>query len=340
MADTQQEPAIEQEDGTIDAAQQAILGLLNSSEQPETEQATTTEELESTETPDEESEAVSEDESEDVDESEESESEEPEAEEGEPVYAVKVDGEEIEVSLDELLSGYSRQSSFTKKSQQLAEDRKTMDSLQQQYNSEVSQIQQERQQYAQYLQNVIENSKLEEWGSVDWEALKRDDPIEYLSKRDELRVQQDQVRQLQAEQSSAQQKVHQGQQQQWADTVKTEHASLVGKLPEWGKPESQRELAGKLRDYAKVQGYQDEEIDTLVDHRSFIVLNKARMYDELQGSDVKSKKLKNVPKVIRGGKAASKNAEAKSNRTAKMKRLKQTGRVDDAVTLLEDMMKP
>jgi len=69
-------------------------------------------------------------------------------------------------------------------------------------------------------------------------------------------------------------------------------------------------------------------------------LNKARMYDELQGSDVKSKKLKNKPRVIRGGKASSKNAEAKSNRTAKMKRLKQTGHVDDAATLLEDILKP
>ena len=341
MADTQQEPAIEQQDGTIDAAQQAILGLLNSTEQSETEQATTTEELESTEeTPDEESEAVSEDEPEEVEESDESESDEPEAEDEELVYEVRVDGQTTQVSLDELLNGYSRQSSFTKKSQQLAEDRKAMESLQQQYNTEVSQIQQERQQYAQYLQNVIENSKLEEWGSIDWEALKRDDPIEFVTKREEFRMAQDQVRQLQAEQTSAQQKVHQGQQQQWADTVKTEHAALVDKLPEWGKPDAQRELAGKLRDYAKVQGYQDEEIDTLVDHRSFIVLNKARMYDELQRSDVKSKKLKNKPKVIRGGKASSKNAEAKSSRTAKMKRLRQSGHVDDAATLLEDMMKP
>ena len=341
MADTQQEPAIEQQDGTIDAAQQAILGLLNSTEQSETEQATTTEELESTEeTPDEESEAVSEDEPEEVEESDESESDEPEAEDEELVYEVRVDGQTTQVSLDELLNGYSRQSSFTKKSQQLAEDRKAMESLQQQYNTEVSQIQQERQQYAQYLQNVIENSKLEEWGSIDWEALKRDDPIEYLSKRDELRVQQDQVRQLQAEQASAQQKAHHGQQQQWQEAVKSEHAALVDKLPEWGKPDAQRELAGKLRDYAKGQGYQDGEIDSLVDHRSFIILNKARMYDELQGSDVKSKKLKNKPKVIRGGKASSKNAEAKSSRTAKMKRLRQSGHVDDAATLLEDMMKP
>ena len=342
MADTQQEPAIVQ-DGSLAAAQSALLGLLEPEpEKPETEEATPTEDsvTSTEETPDEESEAVQEDESEEVEESDESESEEPEeVEEEEPeVYAVRVDGEEVEVSLDELLSGYSRQSSFTKKTQQLAEDRKAMESLQEQYNSEVAQIQQERQQYAEYLQNIIENSQLDQWGSVDWESLKRDDPIEFVTKREEFREAQEKVQRLQQEQQNAQQKAHQAQQQQWADTVKTEHAALVEKLPDWGKPDAQRELAGKLRDYARGQGYQDAEIDTLVDHRSFIVLNKARLYDELQGSDVKAKKLKNKPRVIRGGKGSTKTAEAKQKRTSQKNRLKKSGRVEDAAALFEDFI--
>lgn len=342
MADTQQDPAIVQ-DGSLAAAQSALLGLLEPEpENPETEEATPTEDsvTSTEEISDEESEAVQEDESEEVEESDESESEEPEeVEEEEPeIYAVRVDGEEVEVSLDELLSGYSRQSSFTKKTQQLAEDRKSMESLQEQYNSEVAQIQQERQQYAEYLQNIIENSQLDQWGSVDWEALKRDDPIEFVTKREELREAQEKVQRLQNEQQNAQQKSHQAQQQQWADTVKSEHAALVDKLPDWGKPDAQRELAGKLRDYAKGQGYQDTEIDTLVDHRSFIVLNKARLYDELQGSDVKAKKLKNKPRVIRGGKGSTKTAEAKTKRTSQKNRLKKSGRVEDAATLFEDFV--
>tara|TARA_Y100000588_G_C14277448_1_gene935071 strand:- start:6738 stop:7772 length:1035 start_codon:yes stop_codon:yes gene_type:complete len=342
MADTQQEPAIVQ-DGSLAAAQSALLGLLEPEpETPETEEATPTEDsvASTEEISDEESEAVQEDESEEVEESDESESEEPEeVEEEEPeIYAVRVDGEEVEVSLDELLNGYSRQSSFTKKTQQLAEDRKAMESLQQQYNSEVAQIQQERQQYAEYLQNIIENSQLDQWGSVDWEALKRDDPIEFVTKREEFREAQEKVQRLQQEQQNAQQKAHQAQQQQWADTVKSEHAALVEKLPDWGKPDAQRELAGKLRDYAKGQGYQDAEIDTLVDHRSFIVLNKARLYDELQGSDVKAKKLKNKPRVIRGGKGVTKTAEAKQKRTSQKNRLKKSGRVEDAAALFEDFI--
>ena len=146
------------------------------------------------------------------------------------------------------------------------------------------------------------------------------------------------MQRLQAEQKNAQQKVHHSQQQQWADTVKTEHAALVEKLPEWGKPESQRELAGRLRDYAKVQGYQNEEIDTLVDHRSFIILNKARLYDELQQSDVKTKKLKNKPRVIRGGKGSSKKSESKGKHTKLRNRLKQSGKVEHAADLLEDLL--
>lgn len=343
MADTQEAPAvtpIDEISGSLRGAEQALLGLIDSQEQPEAEEATTDENLESTEQPDEESPAVSEDETEEVeeDESDESESEEPEEEEQEPVYAVRVDGEEIEVSLDELLSGYSRQSSFTKKSQQLAEDRKNFESLNDQYNSEITQIQQERQQYANYLQSIIENSQLDQWGAIDWEALKRDDPIEYVTKREELREHSEKVQRLQAEQKNAQQKVHHSQQQQWADTVKTEHAALVEKLPEWGKPESQRELAGRLRDYAKVQGYQDEEINSLVDHRSFIILNKARLYDELQQSDVKTKKLKNKPRVIRGGKGSSKKSESKGKHTKLRNRLKQSGKVEHAADLLEDLL--
>jgi outer membrane biosynthesis protein TonB len=66
----------------------------------------------------------------------EEESEEPEGEEEEELYAVTVNGEEVAVSLDELLSGYSRQSDYTRKTQEVANDRKEMETLQQQYNSE------------------------------------------------------------------------------------------------------------------------------------------------------------------------------------------------------------
>lgn len=57
----------------------------------------------------------------------ESESEEPdEGDEDEDKYVVKVKGEEIEVSLDELANGYMRQADYTQKTQALAQEREEL----------------------------------------------------------------------------------------------------------------------------------------------------------------------------------------------------------------------
>ena len=72
------------------------------------------------------------------------EDEQPEEEEQPQVYTVKVDGKEIEVTLDELQKGYSRTQDYTRKTQQVAEIRK-------QVEAETAAIRAEREQYAQLL---------------------------------------------------------------------------------------------------------------------------------------------------------------------------------------------
>ena len=79
-----------------------------------------------------------------------------------------------------------------------------------------------------------------------------------------------------------------------------------------------------------------EELQQLIDHRSLLVLMKAQKYDALQKSDVKAKKIKNKPKVVRSGKGSTKKSDAKSKRIASMKRLKQTVKAEDAASLFED----
>jgi hypothetical protein len=60
-------------------------------------------------------------------------------------------------------------------------------------------------------------------------------------------------------------------------------------------------------------------------------------YDALQSSNIREKKVKNKPKVMRSGKGVQKSEEAKTKRAAKMKRLQSTGHVDDAASILEDL---
>ena len=95
-----------------------------------------------------------------------------------PSYTVKVDGEEVEVNLDELRNGYQRQADYTRKSQSLAEQRKA-------YEANLQAVQQEREQYAQVLGNMAQNQNLElqRFENVNWAELKDTDPMEYMEKR-------------------------------------------------------------------------------------------------------------------------------------------------------------
>ena len=173
MADKQTAP-LPAEAGSIVEAQSAILSLLEPEEAtPETEESAPTEDVEESteETQDEPlEEEVLEEESEE-EETEEEESEEDESKEEPEVYAVKVDGEELEVSLEELVQGYSRHSDYTRKTQELASQRDQMAQMQQQWASEISQAQAERQQYMDALGQFVQNSMagLEQFGKINWE---------------------------------------------------------------------------------------------------------------------------------------------------------------------------
>jgi len=345
MADTQTAPQVPAglqpppaPSGSVTEAQEALLSLLEPEEdKPETEEAKPTEEEESQ--PVEEDESFEEESEEEAEEESEEESEETDGEE-EELYAVTVNGEEVAVSLDELLSGYSRQSDYTRKTQEVANDRKEMEALQQQYNSEVQQIQQERQQYMEALTNIIagQGSELEKFANINWDELRETDPIEYVTTRERYRETQERIQSMQHQQAQTAQ-VQQAQMNQARhEMLKVERGKLVEALPEWDEPGTQKELANTLQSYAKTQGFTQEELTELIDHRSILVLLKAHKYDQLQNSDVKSKKLKNKPKVIRSGTGTTSKGTSKSKRAAKMKRLQSSGHVDDAVSILEDMM--
>jgi len=344
MADTQNSPANQPLPGSEREAAEAFLGLLDPQEETieQPEESSPTEDVDES-TEETQDEPLEEEEGELEDESEDEEEEEPESEEEqeetEEVYSVKVDGEEMEVSLDELIKGYSRQSDYTRKTQELASERNSMAAQQQQWANEIAEAQAERQQYISALGQMITNQMagLEQFTKVDWERLREEDPIAFVQKKEDFRDAQERVRQAQAEQHIAQEK----QQQELARVKKLamqeEYTRLVERVPEWAETESRNKMAAELNSYALEQGFSSEEVAGLIDHRSLIVLMKARKYDELQKTDVK--KVKKKPKVVKSGQGGNKKQEAKTTkRIASIKRLKETGRVEDATSLLEDFV--
>ncbi len=346
MADTQEAPQLPESaqdaPGSVDQAHHAILGLLDSEEeqakepeeQPSEEASTEESEDEPLEEAEEELEASDEDEEEDSEESEE------EAEEEEPdLYAVTIDGAEHEVTFDELVKGYSRQSDYTKKTQALAELRNSFEEAKSRYESELPELQGLKEQYVRNLGEVIEGSLsgLERF-NIDWNALREEDQSEYLLKREEFRQAQEHIQGLQYRKQQEEAQLQQQMAEQHKTFVTKEHEKLAQHIPEWREAKTRTELGSQLREYALSQGFVPEEIDSLVDSRSFIALMKAMKYDALSKSNMKAKKVKNKPKVVKSGKGTSKKRSDKERTTASMKRLRETGHINDSISLFEEFV--
>ena len=93
-------------------------------------------------------------------------------------FTVKIDGKEVQVQLSELLNGYQRQSDYTKKTMEAAEQRKTAD-------AETQKALQERQEYHSKLQRMAVQLEgaIEQQSQIDWPALLESDPVEYLKQQ-------------------------------------------------------------------------------------------------------------------------------------------------------------
>jgi len=328
--------------GTTAEASNKILSMWDSEEQTASEVTDTPVDEEVVEET-EEAEEVEEEapESEEEGQAEEETEEEVEEEEFDVVaeedlkYTIKVDGEELEVGIDELKNGYQRQADYTRKSQALAEQRKETEAIQ----SERMQLEQERQMYANGLQMLQEqqSAKLNEFNSVDWESLKTEDPYAYMIKKEEFRDAQEKVQSVAQQQQYVQQEQMQQQQTAKAEFVRAEYARLVEALPEWENKESS--IKKDIRDYAATVGFRPEEIDQLADHRSVLVIQKAMEYDKLTKKVAPKKKaVKKVPKVQKSGRGNSKEDAATEAIKKKRTRLQKSGKQQDAASVFYDML--
>lgn len=255
------------------------------------------------------------------------ESDEPEQPE---VYTVKVDGQEYEVTLDELRSGYSRQQHFTKRSQELAEQRKA-------FEQEAAETKQYRDYYAQQLEQLSNQLQQTIPSEPDWSALSQQYEAkelfqmkaEYDRRKEEIaRVEQERERIAQQQSVEAQHQM-----QQHLATQKTE---MLERIPAWRDEGRRNKERLDVIKYAQdVIGFSEQEIANASDARAIEMLYKAWQYDKLQkDAPAVKKKVQSAPKVAKGGQPKTKAQVQTRQRRDAMNKLTRTKSVDAAVEFL------
>ena len=296
-----------QQNDSVESAAQAILEA--EEKESDSDDAEASEEQEAQEESDD-----------DVEDEEESES---------PLYTVKVDGKEIEVTLDELTSGYTRQSDYSKKTGELANQRRA---IQQQADA----IQQERSYYSQVLGNARSNAEaqLEEYKNIDWDALRQEDSLLFMQRRDEMRDLEKSIEDNGKEQQKLAAQAQQYQVQKFNHDVEEGRKQLLGIMPDWNDKTSK-----EVREFGLGMGFSSEELSGITDHRSMAVLRKAMLYDNIQNSQPAKKKVKaGTPKYVKSGVSKTKSDVSAKKRADKQKQLRKSGSVDDAASMIYDML--
>jgi hypothetical protein len=270
---------------------------------------------------------------EDTYEAEDSDEDEEETEEEAPqTFTVKASGEEKEVTFDELVSGYQLGADYTKKTQELAENRKAVEAE----ARAIIEAQQVRDTYAQRLQAVEQLLRMND-STEDLVSMRENDPIGYAIKVADMTEKKEQLQAVRAEQHRIAQQQQADRAQAMQRQIAQESAKLAEVLPEFSDKVKGEQIRNEIRNYGKTVGFTDQELSQVYDSRHVLVLHKAAMYDKLQKSKPGvQKKVANAPKMIKSGTKQTKNSNDVQRR--QKQQLKGSGKVRDAAKLFENFI--
>ena len=316
--------------GTPEPGTEAHLASVFESFLSDEEQQETAETPPAQETPEPESESVEAESSTEPDETEKDESEETEeTEDGEgqqpTTFRVKVNGEEIEVTQDELLRGYSRTQDYTRKTQELAEQRKAAG----QY---AEHMRAGREQLAVYLTELEQSIKDQQPVEPDWVKEQQENPSEFAAKWAQWSQYKERMAALAQERQRAHEAVQRDQQALHNQQLTEARERLVEMIPEWKDAGKAKAEKAKMAAAAEEYGFTHDELRLVKDPRMMVLLRDGMRFRELQKK--KPQINERIEKVKAATPGASGNRKPKSKAKVAQERLEQSGSLDDYAALL------
>lgn len=216
---------------------------------------------------------------------------------------LKVGDEELDE--EEVVSGYMRQRDYTRKTEEVAAQRREVEQVRQQVAAE-------REERANVL-DVLIGSLHQELLGVDQARLNQlldSDPKAYLRAKEHIEAKQNMIRTAIQQRLDLQKQAVQEQAREIAEYEREQRTILANKLPQWKDPKRAASEAREIEATLRSAGYKDDELNQLVDHRAVMIARKAMLYDKLMAT--KGQKAPATPPAaqVRPGAANPTNQQA------------------------------
>jgi hypothetical protein len=275
----------------------------------------------------------------DTEESEQASAPEPEAEAAEPEqpqrFSVKVDGKDVEVTLDDLKAGYSFTEHNTRKAQQIAEEKRLLEAERAKFQEQdVATVRAQRSQYEEslaQLSKAIEDLTPKE---PDWNTLRSQIPADQFA-AEVLAWQQNtqRLKVIEEERARVKAETEADAAAGFQQHLRTEQERLEAALPVMKDPEKAPAYKKSLIEFAVSRGFTESDLRQVTDHRLILLLDDARQAVEAKA---KAPVIENkIERVLASSQPGSRTTAPKTNElTEARKRLRSSGSIEDATAAI------
>jgi len=239
-------------------------------------------------------------------------------------HQIKVNGEVIEVDLEELKAGYQKDADYRRKTEEVALEKRELltekDRLAKQYSTKLDDLNSLVLTLNAEVNNDINAKELDRlWDEDPTEAAKIDRKIR--RRRETL--------------SQAQKRLKDHQQVQFQEILKEEQKKVAMKFPDLQDPVKGNSLRTNMTNYLLQKGFNDKDVSSIYDSRMFEVIVDGMKYQDNKKlkPTLVNKKVK-PSRVVRSGVKTTKADENSQNRLNRIKTLKKSGSPKDATDLL------
>ena len=180
---------------------------------------------------------------------------------------------------------------------------------------------------------ALKDTFVNPYSESDLKQLREDDPAEYAARKQEIAEREKALTNLlnEAIKTTQESQVMQSEeyQRQYAEYFHREQQRTLEMIPNW------KTVENDVAKYASdVLGFTAQEIGQIADSRLLKAFYNSMLFEKGQ-EGAKTKLVRKVPKVMKGGNRPSKNQTAIEQQLKAQKRLKETGDWRDAVAALK-----
>lgn len=227
-------------------------------------------------------------------------------------------------TIADLKQGSLRNADYTRKTQEVAEQRRALETQSHAIQASQQQIEQQRQYMASLLQSIVP--------PPPDPTMLNTDPMGYMTQKAQHEQWVAHLSYLQQEEQRTEQERQAQASESERETANREWQALLDKAPELKDEKRVNRFVSEVREHGTSYGFTPEELRTVaLDHRQALVLKDAIAWRKLQASKgTIAKKVEGRPPVTKGGKRLSSGAQKARHVTDAITRLKQTGSVEDA----------